>query len=116
MEEFSSEDIEAIQKEITISVGLRIRSIRKNKGWTQVELANKIHSDRQYMYKIENAKVGISLAKLSVIAKALEVPLDFFFDDNFKPIINSNSPVYDKVKSYLKLAVRIKHSQKAINK
>lgn len=39
-----------------------------------------IQSDRQYQYKIETGKVSVSIAKLAVIATALEVSLKELVD------------------------------------
>lgn len=73
MPDLSSEDIEKIKKAITKKVGENIRKVREKKNISQTELADMILSDRQYMYKIESGKVGLSVAKLVVIAKALSV-------------------------------------------
>lgn len=75
MADLSLEEIKKIKKETPIRIGKNIRKVREAKGLTQIELANKIGSDRQYLYKIESAKVGVSIAKLAIIAKALEVSL-----------------------------------------
>jgi len=62
-----------LKKNTPIKVGLKIREIRLQQKLTQIELANKINSDRQYLYKIETGKVGVSVIKLAIIAKALNV-------------------------------------------
>ena len=80
MSDLSSKEIEQIKETVSVKVGDKIRQIREEKGFTQVELANKIHSDRQYLYKIEHAKVGISVSKLAIIAKALDVPMTKLVD------------------------------------
>lgn len=73
MVEFNKEEIAQLTQEANIKVGERIKEIRQEKGISQTQLANRINSDRQYLYKIENAKVGISIGKLVLIARALEV-------------------------------------------
>lgn len=75
MPELSKEEIKKIKKIVPAQVGENIRKIREEKGLTQIELAHRIHSDRQYLYKIEKAKVGISISKLAVIARALDIPI-----------------------------------------
>jgi transcriptional regulator with XRE-family HTH domain len=75
MVELSHEDVQLIGKDANMKVAQRIRELRQLKNLTQTELANRIHSDRQYLCKIETGKVGISVAKLAVIAKALDVEL-----------------------------------------
>lgn len=73
--ELSKENIEALKDAIPKIVGQNIRRERENQGLSQIELANRIHSDRQYLYKIESGKVGVSITKLVVIAKSLDVPV-----------------------------------------
>ncbi|MDX2359334.1 MAG: helix-turn-helix transcriptional regulator [Crocinitomicaceae bacterium] len=73
MSDLSKDDITRIQQEASLKLGQRIREIREQKGLTQTELAHRIQSDRQYLYKIEFAKIGVSFGKTAVIAKALGV-------------------------------------------
>jgi len=75
MPELSEDEIKKIKQETSIKIGLKIRILREQKKLTQVELADYIQSDRQYLYKIEQGKVGLSLSKLIIIAKALDVSL-----------------------------------------
>ncbi len=75
MPELSKEYIQQIKQITPVVIGKRIRQIREQKGVTQTQLANWTESDRQYIYKIETAKVGISVSKLAVIARALDVKL-----------------------------------------
>ncbi|MEN9302498.1 MAG: Helix-turn-helix domain [Bacteroidota bacterium] len=82
MIDFTKEEIEQIKKETTINVGKNIKKYRELKGLNQSELAAIIQSDRQYQYKIENGKVGISLAKLALIAKALNVTISNLVEVN----------------------------------
>lgn len=81
MNDLSKEDIEQIVKTTNQKVGGNIKRIREEKGLTQVELAAKTLSDRQYIYKIETAKVGLSIAKLAVIAKALNVKIALLVEE-----------------------------------
>jgi transcriptional regulator with XRE-family HTH domain len=80
MVEMRQEDTpHSIGKAATLKVAARIRELRLQKNLSQTELANRIQSDRQYLYKIETGKVGISVAKLAVIAWALEVEINELF-------------------------------------
>jgi len=76
MSELSKKEQLKIGKDFTIRVGKNIRQIRKSKDITQTELSDRIFSDRQYLYKIEHGKVGLSVSKLMVISLALEVPIE----------------------------------------
>lgn len=80
MVELTREEISTIGREAQQLVGKRIRTVRESLGITQTQLAACIQSDRQYMYKIESGKVGVSIAKLAVIAKALGVSLNDLVD------------------------------------
>ena len=60
-------------------IGNRIREIRKEKGYSQEELAALADLDRTYMTSVECGKRNISIVNLHRIAKALGVTLDELF-------------------------------------
>ncbi|MGE0561965.1 MAG: helix-turn-helix domain-containing protein [Flavobacteriales bacterium] len=78
-----NEESKRIKESIPTLVGKRIKDLREAKGLSQVELADKIGSDRQYLYKIESAKVSVSMVKLAIIANALDISLADFFSKGF---------------------------------
>ena len=59
-----------------ISLGNRVREIRKSKKWTQAKLAEKSNVETSYISHIERAATKVSLPTLIQIANALEVTLD----------------------------------------
>lgn len=59
-----------------ISLGNRVREIRKLKKWTQAKLAEKSNVETSYISHIERAATKVSLPTLIQIANALEVTLD----------------------------------------
>lgn len=59
-----------------ISIGNRIKEIRKSKGWTQAKLAEKSGVEPSNISHIERAATKLSLPTLVSIANALEVTLD----------------------------------------
>ena len=63
-------------------LGITISYYRRAKGYTQAQLARKIHVSRTHISNIEapNSKTSISLNKLFDIAEALEVPVKDLFD------------------------------------
>lgn len=63
-------------------IGERIREIRKEKGWSQLELAEYADISEPYMSYIETGKKKISLATLIAVATALEVTVDFLLIGN----------------------------------
>lgn len=62
------------------SFGVRIRELRKDKGWSQVELAFRSGIDRTYMTDVENGKRNVSSQNIEKIIKALEIDIPEFFN------------------------------------
>ncbi len=60
---------------ISITIGRRIVSLRKQKGLTQAELATLCKKHPQSIERVENGKINPSVGFLHAIAKGLEVPL-----------------------------------------
>lgn len=56
-------------------LGLNINFYRKNKGYTQMQLAEMLDLDITHISKIELCKVGASLDVIFAVARALEVPV-----------------------------------------
>ncbi len=59
-----------------ISIGKRIRELRKNKNWTQAVLAEKSGIEPSNISHIERGATKLSLPTLINIANALETTLD----------------------------------------
>lgn len=69
-------------KYIYVIVGKNIKRIRKNKGLTQVELADLIQYNEGTIANIENNSFQtFSLEFLYIISKKLNVPMAEFFKD-----------------------------------
>lgn len=69
-------------KYIYVIVGKNIRRIRKEKGLTQVQLADLIGYNEGTIANIENDSFQTcSLEFLYVISKALDIPMAEFFKD-----------------------------------
>lgn len=63
----------AMERDNNLSIGTRIRILREKKEMTQAELAQKISSTKQTIYKYEKSIVtNIPYDKLILLAKALE--------------------------------------------
>ena len=60
-------------------IGKRIREVRKEKGFSQEELAARADLDRTYMTSVECGRRNISIVNLHKIAKALDVTLEELF-------------------------------------
>lgn len=61
---------------LLISVGERIRLLRKRKQLSQIALSARSGIDRTYLSDIENGKRNISLLTLNNLALALDVPIE----------------------------------------
>ena len=80
MRNLSDLELQKISNDIPKKVGEQIVYYRKLKGLTQTELAEIVGKDRQYVYKIEKAKVTSNIATLAIIATALEISLSQLFE------------------------------------
>lgn len=71
---------------IDVFVGLKVRGLRLARGWSQQELAAACQTNGkgisfQQVQKYERGSNRISCSRLWQIAKALKVPVAFFFED-----------------------------------
>jgi transcriptional regulator with XRE-family HTH domain len=64
-----------VSSDICTRLGLRIRELRKDKGWTQFELAERMGVDRSYLAEVETGKIEICLRNLEVVAQTFEMEL-----------------------------------------
>jgi transcriptional regulator with XRE-family HTH domain len=62
-----------------ISLGRRIRSLRKAKGWTQEELGKQADTSYKFLGEIERGVQNPSFTVLVKVARALEVKLPELF-------------------------------------
>ncbi len=61
-------------------LGLNIAYYRKERGFSQIQLAEKINISRTHMSRIENNDCAVSLDVIFSIAKALDIPSYKLFD------------------------------------
>jgi len=61
-------------------LGLNVAYYRKEKGYTQLQLAELLDIDRSHMGNIELANSGVSLDVLFRMSDLLEVPIYKFFE------------------------------------
>lgn len=61
-------------------LGLNISYFRKERGLSQMQLAEKIEVSRTHMSRIENNDCAVSLDVIFAIAKALEIPVCRLFE------------------------------------
>jgi transcriptional regulator with XRE-family HTH domain len=60
-------------REICISLGERIRDLRKERGWRQIDLSVQAHISENYVSDLEIGKKEIGLRTLQAVALALGV-------------------------------------------
>jgi transcriptional regulator with XRE-family HTH domain len=59
-------------------LGNRVRALRRERGWKQVELAELLGLDRSYLSEIETGKKDPSLRVLKTIADGFNLSLSRF--------------------------------------
>lgn len=69
-------------------IGTRIKNLRKNKGYTQQELADIIGKSLRTLQKYETGEIEISIAVVNQLAKELDTTPTFIlgYDTEIKPI------------------------------
>ncbi|OGX18101.1 MAG: transcriptional regulator [Omnitrophica WOR_2 bacterium RBG_13_44_8b] len=60
--------------------GTKVNKLRKQKGWSQEELAKRAKLHRTYIGSIERSERNVSLVNIEKIAKALKIKVKFFFE------------------------------------
>ena len=72
--------MDAKHYKIFVQIGLNIMYYRKERGWTQMDLAEAVDLSQNHMQRIEAATAVPSLSTLLDIADALGVPVQKLFD------------------------------------
>jgi len=74
-------------------VGVRIKQIRMEMGWTQEKLARKADLSKSFMSDIENGKTRVSGDNLLKIAEALGASLDYLMKGNSESKKDNPEPI-----------------------
>jgi transcriptional regulator with XRE-family HTH domain len=61
---------------VCIELGKRIRSLRKRKGWSQIEMAAYLGINRGHLSDLEMGKREIGLLMLQVVARGLDTTME----------------------------------------
>jgi transcriptional regulator with XRE-family HTH domain len=64
---------------VLVRLGDRIRKLRKKRGWTQIEMAERVGIDRSFLADVERGKRNVSILNLDLMAKGLKVSLSQLF-------------------------------------
>jgi putative transcriptional regulator len=59
----------------------RLKALRAERKWSQVDLAERLNVSRQTINAIENERYDPSLPLAFQIARAFEMPIEDIFDD-----------------------------------
>ena len=62
-------------KDLLVRLGARIGKLRRKRGWTQAEMAERVGIDRSFLADVERGKRNISILNLEIIADGLKVSL-----------------------------------------
>ncbi|HWB32943.1 MAG TPA: helix-turn-helix transcriptional regulator [Acidobacteriaceae bacterium] len=60
---------------VTVRFGRRLRRLRKEKGWTQVQMAEELGIDRSYISDMERGKKNVCLPTMEIIAIAFDISI-----------------------------------------
>ncbi|MGC2161075.1 MAG: helix-turn-helix transcriptional regulator [Silvibacterium sp.] len=60
---------------ITVRFGQRLRKLRREKGWTQVQMADALGIDRSYISDMEKGKKNVCLPTLEVMALGFDISI-----------------------------------------
>jgi len=61
------------EEDVRVRFGRRLQKLRKQRGWTQVQMAEKLGLDRSYLADVERGKRNVSLVNLQIIAKGFDL-------------------------------------------
>jgi len=65
--------------DIRVRFGARVRHLRKQRGWTQAEMADRLGIDRSYLADIERGKRNVALLNIQVIAEGFGMTIAQLF-------------------------------------
>ncbi len=66
-------------EDIRSRFGRKVRKLRVQRGWTQVDMAERLGLDRSYLADVERGKRNISILNLDVLAKGFGLSLSRLF-------------------------------------
>lgn len=90
-------------------IGMRIRKVRKERGYTREQLAEYADMSSNFLGAVENGRKGMKVQNLAKIAKALDVTADYLlfgsapFKENAKINAMLSSMSEDKRKQVEKM-------------
>lgn len=70
-----------LDRPLLIAISGRLRKIRAAKGLTQAEIAELCGASPQMISNVERCKNWLSVPQLYALARGLEIPVSYFFQD-----------------------------------
>jgi transcriptional regulator with XRE-family HTH domain len=67
---------------VAMALGERIKELRKEHGWSQAELGERVSTDSQRISRYENGRITPSVDALVRLADALGVSIDYLVRDD----------------------------------
>jgi transcriptional regulator with XRE-family HTH domain len=68
-----------MERDICVALGERIRQLRKERGWRQIDLAEEAGIHENYVSDLEQGKKEVCLRTLQTIAKAFDLTVAELF-------------------------------------
>jgi transcriptional regulator with XRE-family HTH domain len=65
-----------------MALGERVKQLRKEAGWSQAELGEKVGTDSQRISRYENGRITPSLEAIVRIAEVFDISLDYLLVDD----------------------------------
>jgi transcriptional regulator with XRE-family HTH domain len=84
-----------------MTIGEKIKNLRKNKKWSQAELAGRVDVHVTHISRLETQRYAPSLDLLKKLAEAFEVTTDYLLyesADNIGPLNFKDKTLYEKMK------------------
>jgi transcriptional regulator with XRE-family HTH domain len=64
-----------VSSDICIELGKRLRALRKQRGWTQVYMAEHVGLDRSFISDLENGKREVCIRNLQILARSFDISI-----------------------------------------
>jgi transcriptional regulator with XRE-family HTH domain len=64
-----------VSKDVSIPLGRKIRDLRRQRGWRQIDLAAHAELSKTYISELENGKREVGIQTLARVAEALDLKI-----------------------------------------
>lgn len=84
---------------MSINIGEKLRMLRKSKGYTTQQLADKVNVSQSYISRFENGRAIPDIDMLEKILQALDSKLSIFFAEDFRDMSEDLLQLIDTLKT-----------------